>query len=267
MSNKIIVPIIIVLSLITIGVASLTQLNKAPGKVAMNNSQSSESVWSIKSQVDSGSSQNVSKVTESLNVSSPQAEKPTSELSISPNSEVVEGSKVTYIDRNNPPQYIKDYLACETKDLKDEDGTLTHFSFFEKAGEIIKYQCPPNFKSLGCKVNVTLITEKNKSSEYKIIKNNDKYLSPYKQGWNCDLFNPINFIPFGFMDSCGGDTSKRNFEPEGYYLQRIDLNNCLIEYNPKAIFDKQNNLDLIKQIKASTVGDSKSINNFIILIP
>lgn len=53
MSNKIIVPLVIVLSLITIGVASLTQLSKAPDKVAINSS--SEVVSSVKSQVVSDS--------------------------------------------------------------------------------------------------------------------------------------------------------------------------------------------------------------------
>jgi hypothetical protein len=54
MSNKTLIPLIIVLSLITIGVASLTQLNKAPEKLGVN--PSSEVVSSFKTQVFSGSS-------------------------------------------------------------------------------------------------------------------------------------------------------------------------------------------------------------------
>jgi hypothetical protein len=56
MSNKLLIPLIIILSLITIGVVSLTQLNKVPGKFAMNNNQSSEIISSIKTQVGSSSS-------------------------------------------------------------------------------------------------------------------------------------------------------------------------------------------------------------------
>jgi hypothetical protein len=54
MSNKTLIPIIIILSLITIGVASLTQFSKVPNKVGVNSS--SEIVSSDKSQVFSSSS-------------------------------------------------------------------------------------------------------------------------------------------------------------------------------------------------------------------
>ena len=54
MSNKILVLIIVVLALITIGVASLTQLNKSPEKLAMNSS--SEITSSVKAQIVSRSS-------------------------------------------------------------------------------------------------------------------------------------------------------------------------------------------------------------------
>ena len=54
MSNKIIIPLIIVLSLITIGVASLTQLNKSSEKVVVVTS--SVTISSVKSQVVSISS-------------------------------------------------------------------------------------------------------------------------------------------------------------------------------------------------------------------
>jgi hypothetical protein len=72
MSNKILIPVIIVLSLITIGVASLTQLNKAPEKVTMNTNQSSEIVSSIKSQIVSSSSLVQSLVSSTSVVSSTQ---------------------------------------------------------------------------------------------------------------------------------------------------------------------------------------------------
>ena len=49
MSNKILIPLIVVLSLITVGVASLTQLNKPSEKVAVVTSPAIES--SVKSQV------------------------------------------------------------------------------------------------------------------------------------------------------------------------------------------------------------------------
>jgi hypothetical protein len=70
MSNKTLIPVIIILSLITIGVASLTQLNKVPGKVGVN--PSSEVVSSVKSQVVSSSSLIPAQVSSSSVVSSEQ---------------------------------------------------------------------------------------------------------------------------------------------------------------------------------------------------
>jgi hypothetical protein len=64
MSNKFLIPLIIVLSLITIGVASLTQLNKTPEKVAMN--KSSEIVSSVKTQIVSSSSSAQSQTSSSV---------------------------------------------------------------------------------------------------------------------------------------------------------------------------------------------------------
>jgi hypothetical protein len=93
MSNKTLIPVIIILSLITIGVASLIQLSKVPEKVAMNTS--SEVVSSVKSQVVSSSSSvqivnsssvasSAQKVVESVGVESLKAESQTKGNSLIP---------------------------------------------------------------------------------------------------------------------------------------------------------------------------------------
>jgi hypothetical protein len=70
MSNKFLIPLIIILSLITIGVASLTQLNKGSGKVTIN--QSSEVISSLKTEAMYSSSSVQTQVYASSVVSSAQ---------------------------------------------------------------------------------------------------------------------------------------------------------------------------------------------------
>jgi hypothetical protein len=139
MSNKILILVIVVLSLITIGVASLTQLNKSPGKVAMNSSQSSEIVSSVESQVSSSLVQVQSQVSLPSVVSS--AEKVVESVkdesqTVIPNTN---NPKVTYLDSKNPPQYIKDYLVCQ----KNPNAI---YGLFVSEEDIIKFKCPPEEK-------------------------------------------------------------------------------------------------------------------------
>jgi hypothetical protein len=137
MSNKILIPVIVVLSLITIGVASLTQLSKTPGKVAMN--QSLEITSSVKTQTVSSSSSIPTQISQSSAVSSAQkvveSVKAESQV-IVPNTN---NHKVTYLDSKNPPQYIKDYFECKNL-IRDRSG------IFVSENNTIKYKCPPEGK-------------------------------------------------------------------------------------------------------------------------
>jgi hypothetical protein len=212
MSNKTLIPLIIVLSLITIGVASLTQLNKSPAKVAMNTSQNSEIISSVKTQVGSGSSQNVSKVTETSNVSSPQAEQTKSEVVITPKPETVDGSKVTYIDRNNPPQYIKDYLACEEKILK---LNLPYIQFITVSGTKIEIQCPPDVIKKCDGIKVIIFNFQNKKWECQ---------GPQGSPFECDVqLNSIFYTE---------DNSEINKELKQKYIKARSIgDDCLIFVN------------------------------------
>jgi hypothetical protein len=139
MSNKLIVPLIVIFSLITIVVMATIQLYKAPEKVTMNTNQSSEIVSSIKSQIVSSSSlvqilnsssvvSSTQKVVESVNAESQ-----------SNNNINVNVPKVTYLDSKNPPQYIKDYYECQNL-IRNRSGV------FVSEDNTIKYKCPPEGK-------------------------------------------------------------------------------------------------------------------------
>ena len=107
MTNKFIIPLIVVLSLITIGVVSLTQLNKSSEKVALNTS--SATVSSVKPQVVIGSSsiQGISSVAVS-------------------SSQKVEESKVESVVTVESKKPVQDNSKCnlpESENLvKTEDG-------------------------------------------------------------------------------------------------------------------------------------------------
>jgi hypothetical protein len=133
MSNKIIVSLIIILSLITIGVASLTQLNKSPEKVAINSS--SEIVSSVKTQIVSSSSSVPAQVSSSSVVFSTQKVVE----SVKVESQNIKKSQVIYLDSKNPPQYIKDYLACQ-------NTISAEYGVFDSEADNIKFRCPPQEK-------------------------------------------------------------------------------------------------------------------------
>lgn len=137
MSYKIKIILIIIVSLITISLISFTMFNKSDQKIAINSNQSSENVFSIKSQVVSNlisaqiSSSSVTssaqKVIESVKIESQD---------VTPKNN---NPKVTYLDSKNPPQYIKDYFECINL-IRDR------FGIFVSEDNTIKYKCPPEGK-------------------------------------------------------------------------------------------------------------------------
>lgn len=141
MSNTIKATIAIV-SLIIIATAGVFILGKKRGEEASKPAvQSSSSVQSfIKSNQSnsniSNSQQINSKVAENKSISTLASQNQFASYTL-PKSETVDGVKVTYLDSNNPPQYIKDYLACETKDKAKFSG------FFVVKDSEISYNCAP----------------------------------------------------------------------------------------------------------------------------
>ena len=134
MSNtyKFIIPAVILFSLISISLLAFTQLSKPEQKIVTNLNSTSQLASAIKSQFSVSSSQAVSSST----ISSPVAQVVSS---VKTESQVAASSpKVEFLDSNNPPQYIKDYLACPTKDSQSYVG------FFDVQNNITKYHCAPD---------------------------------------------------------------------------------------------------------------------------
>lgn len=274
MSNKIkliiVGALILILGSITVMALNITNNHnsKSLANVSTTSSSSFDGLNYTNSLKSSSQSQSSSNLNSSSFQSSPNPSSSTGNTvnSIQNSNNTQDQPKIEYIDSQNPPQYIKDYLSCDTKDLKDDYDSITHISFFERVEGQVQYQCPPNIRTLGCKNNVTLISHKNEPSTFEVIKNNNSYLSPYKFGWNCDLFNPVNFIKYSLFNSCNSNISTRQFENGKYFLQRIDDTTCLIEYKSKSDFNDQKNLELINQIqKTDQERGSDQILRFIIL--
>lgn len=211
-STKAVIAIVSIIILIS-GIFVLTKSRPVENSTSSSSlvssmSFSSKAVLSSSSQVVSSSSQGVSKAVEVSVVS--KIEQTKSEIAILPKTEIVDGVEVTYLNSKNPPQYIKDYLTCDTKDLKNSEGKLTHYGVFtESLDKKITYNCPPKIQDEGCKNNISYIFQKNFVPEKPII-NNGYNLVPYKNVWNCDLFNASE-VAYPFMvDVCDrfGDNLK-----------------------------------------------------------
>ncbi len=128
MTNKILIPLIVVLSLITIGVVSLTQLNKSPEKVAVVTSPAIES--SVKSQVaiSSSSVQTLSSVVSSI---------------IQKAEESKVGGVVT-VESLKSPQYVQDYLNCPTKFSSKVSKNYFRLGIYKDTGDKeYRYLCVP----------------------------------------------------------------------------------------------------------------------------
>jgi hypothetical protein len=138
-STKAIIAIVSIIILIS-GIFIITKSRPVENITSSNSSVSSMSfsskaVLSSSSQVVSSPSQVVSKVVE-ITASSVLINS-TSQISTLPNTETIDSIQVTYLDSKNPPQYIKDYLACSTKDEPIYTGM---FGLLENK---IIYNCAP----------------------------------------------------------------------------------------------------------------------------
>jgi hypothetical protein len=183
MSNKYLLPIIIILSLITIGVASLTQLNKTDQKVAMNSSLTA--VSSIKALV----------------VSSSGLVQTSSSSDVSSNQKVVESVKVdSSIAITSFPQYVKDYLNCSTK-FTAVDKFYFRLGIYKDIGDSeYKYLCVPQNVVDECSQGsggIVYGTKSNKGGELTptpdglkkygrdaIIGEGKYYCNQYTEGWS-----------------------------------------------------------------------------------
>jgi hypothetical protein len=216
MSNKTLIPLIIILSLITIGVASLTQFNKAPEKIAINTNQSSEITSSVKTQGVSSSSLVPAQVISSSTVSS--AQKAVESL-VKPQQEIkYDENRIAFLsnDKSKLPKSVIQFLDCSTKMLKKHYG-----AFIIENGEEV-YKCPPKIESLSCKFNISYLIMPSKPSPITFDDKNQpiypedfdlkEIISEYKTGWTCDLMYPLG------VHSDGGFTCILT-ENKDYYFQ------------------------------------------------
>jgi hypothetical protein len=172
------------------------------------------------------------------------------------------GIQIEYLNSKNSPQYIQDYLACETKDIKDIKGKITHYGRFANHSNQLKYFCPPSLASANCKHSITYID--NVSSSIGFINSSGFYTSPYKNGWNCDLWNPVNYLA-GFGDPCTGNVSERNLELEGYFPERISNDTCMFYFPEESTYNSQKVSQKASQILRIITNQGGSLKKILIL--
>ena len=243
MSNKILIPLIVVLSLITIVASSLTQLNKSSEKVVVVTS--SVTISSVKSQVVSISS--TIQTNSSIAVLSAQTS----------SAQKVEGSKVGSVnspnlqkeisydenniaflsdDKSKLPKSVIQFLDCPTKFLKG------HYGAFIVENEEEIYKCPPKIGTLGCKFNISYLVLPSKPFPITFDENNQplypqdfdikKIINTYKTGWNCDLMYPLGTQNDGGFTCFGTQNPDYNFQ---YSSKKNHDNGPLCYAIPKSI--------------------------------
>jgi hypothetical protein len=193
---KIILSILLVAMVIfAYTVFNILNLNKT-GIEKINSQSSIVKSQIIKSSSTSNKSQisSESKESKAESIVEIQSSKTAEQNSLSAQiNEKIDGIEVTYLDSNNPPQYIMDYEDCQTKNISG------HYGVFLEEDSLIKYYCPPKISELGCKNTINYIYKPENISEKKIFEHKGKdesgkevvyesYLMPYQLGWNCDLF-------------------------------------------------------------------------------
>jgi hypothetical protein len=205
MSNKILIPVVVIFSILTIGVGSLIQLNKNPQKVVINPNQSSQIVSSYKPQIVSSStlvqSQNSSSVISShIKVVDSNIEgfvKSESKIiNKSPSEITYDENNIAYLssEKSNLPKSVTQFLDCTTKFLNGHNGAFV----IENDEEV--YKCPPKIETLGCSFNISYLIMPSKPAPIMYDKQN-KLIYPldtdwkefnkrYKTGWTCDLMYP-----------------------------------------------------------------------------
>ena len=238
MSNKILIPLIVVLTLITIGVASLTQLNKSSEKVAVVTSSST--VANVKSQVLPSSS--TIKINSSAAVSSAQKVEESmvrSKSLINLQSEIkYDENNIAYLlsDKSKLPKSLIQFLDCSTKFLKGHYGAF----IVENREEV--YKCPPKIEMLGCRFNVSYLILPSKPYPITFDENNQplyppdydikKIINTYKTGWTCDLMYPSGVHSDGGFTCILTQNSDYNFQ---YSSQKKPDNSPLCYAIPKSI--------------------------------
>ena len=86
-----------------------------------------------------------------------------------PKKQVISQPSVTFLDTNNPPQYIKDYYYCEANSSVKQYGR-----FIEEPALV--YKCPISLEYYGCQKNIFY------GDMYK-----QGYGKKTTDGWTCDL--------------------------------------------------------------------------------
>ncbi len=239
MSNKILIPVIVVLSLITIGVASLTQLNKPETKLVLNTSSAtisenkSSSVLSSLIPISSISNSSAQKVEESKNVE------------LNPLVDQVNILKLEVLDSKNPPTYINDYFVCQKTSPTKEFGIL-----IQNIDGKPEYKCPKSLEYYGCKFGLDWgdWTKTQGSAP------GTKYI----EGWTCDV------PAFGRSSNyCG---YQFGFPIEELNLMYIEENNVYAKipsnYECIVILKKdltENELNLLKSYNSPRAGSFKLI--------
>ena len=237
MSNKILIPLIVFLSLITIGVASLIQLNKPSEKIALNGS--STIVPNVKSQT-AESSQNV-QASSSVVLSAQKVEESMvgSKSLINLQSEIkYDENNIAYLlsDKSKLPKSLIQFLDCSTKFLKGHYGAF----IVENREEV--YKCPPKIEMLGCRFNVSYLILPSKPYPITFDENNQplyppdydikKIINTYKTGWTCDLMYPSGVHSDGGFTCILTQNSDYNFQ---YSSQKKPDNSPLCYAIPKSI--------------------------------
>jgi hypothetical protein len=262
MSNTIKATIAIV-SLIIIATAGVFILGKNRGEEASKPAvQSSSSVQSfIKSNQSnsniSNSQQINSKVAENKSISTLASQNQFASYTL-PKSETVDGVQVTYLDSNNPPQYIKDYLACETKMYN-----MNHVGVFliENENTGIEYRCPPkNFlRKCNNKIVYAPVNDFGEAAKMKLLQ-----FPNLISGWNCanpDYFKSYDEAsnPFG-LKLCESMGINETFTSVDFDLDQIN-HSCIVITNSEThdLLKKPIIQDIINNFKRLNSTEIKSI--------
>jgi hypothetical protein len=162
----------VLLGITTLAIYNLNNSNNS--KIATTQS-SSTTVSKISSTSTASSSPKIESSANSVDAksssSSSQSLTTNQNSSSGETTEIIDGVTITYLDSNNPPQYIKDYESCETKDPSKYD-----FGFYYETQ--IKFRCPKNIFYYGCD-NYVLFS---RGSDQGGIKSKDGYICDPKFG-------------------------------------------------------------------------------------
>ena len=225
--------IIAAIAIAILGATSIFLVGQKREQKSVTN-QSSSAVSSVKSLVVSSSmqSQIASSVLSSSQVQISSSVKAESEV-------VVSTPNIEFLDSNNPPQYIKDYLACETKDITSLNGSRNHISQIVKETNSLEYnyRCPPKIESLGCNIDISFVDKS--GNQQTMLGNQSVY---FDKGWNCDVHSKLKYVE-----------EPRDLCRFYYYEQAFDNQNSL-PYNQQFV----NLTSKIKSVESRYIQTSNS---------